>query len=117
MLSKLQTAVQMKTACAHAIYRKSLFLANSARKEFTVGQIVNLITTDAQTLEEVIPKLNMVWSMPLQVKMTLLGKLKGLKFFFSFSDHPGANIPVQGAGPGCVWRSCNTGKLIYRLLL
>ena len=63
----------MKTACAHAIYRKSLFLANSARKEFTVGQIVNLITTDAQTLEEVVPKVNMVWSMPLQVKITLVG--------------------------------------------
>lgn len=62
-----QTAVQMKAACAHAIYRKSLSLANSARKEFTVGQIVNLITTDAQTIEEVIPKINMVWSMPFQV--------------------------------------------------
>ena len=66
-----QTAVQMKAACAHAIYRKSLGLANSARKEFTVGQIVNLITTDAQTIEEVIPKINMVWSMPFQVMTRL----------------------------------------------
>ena len=73
-----QTALKMKVACTHAIYGKSLALSNAARREFTVGQIVNLLTTDAQTIEEVVPKINMVWSMPFQITLSLIFLYKEL---------------------------------------
>ena len=36
-----------------------------------MGQIVNLMSTDAQTIQEVLPSLNMVWSMPFQIILSL----------------------------------------------
>ena len=36
-----------------------------------MGQIVNLMSTDAQTLQEVLPSLNMIWSMPFQILLAL----------------------------------------------
>ncbi len=62
----------MKAACSAAVYRKCLSLSNLARKEYTVGQIVNIMTTDANTFQEVMPSLNMIWSMPLQVTKIFL---------------------------------------------
>ncbi len=61
----------MRTAAIGSIYRKSLSLSNEARRSYTLGQIVNLVTTDASTLQEVLPQLNMVWSMPLQIILAL----------------------------------------------
>ena len=46
-------------------------LSNESRREYTVGQIVNLMSTDAQTVQEVLPSLNMVWSMPFQILLSL----------------------------------------------
>jgi hypothetical protein len=57
----------MKAACVSAIYRKCLTLSNAGRRDYTVGQIVNIMTTDANTFQEVIPTINQIWSMPLQV--------------------------------------------------
>ena len=62
----------MKAACSSAVYGKCLSLSNSARKEYTVGQIVNIMTTDANAFQEVIPTLNMIWSMPLQIILALV---------------------------------------------
>ncbi|TRY79300.1 hypothetical protein TCAL_05131 [Tigriopus californicus] len=59
--------MEMKTATVTAIYKKSLRLSNSARRQYTLGQILNLMASDASTIEEVLPRLNMVWSMPFQI--------------------------------------------------
>ena len=69
---EFQTGIEMKTASISAIYRKSLVLSNDSRREYTMGQIVNLVTTDAQTIQEVLPSINMVWSMPLQIIIALV---------------------------------------------
>lgn len=40
--------MRIRTALTSAIYRKSLRMSNAARKESTVGEIVNLMSVDAQ---------------------------------------------------------------------
>ena len=66
-----QAGMEMKVAAISAIYRKSFKLCNSAKKEYSLGQIVNLMSTDAQTIQEVLPTLNMLWSMPFQIILVL----------------------------------------------
>ena len=52
----------MRTAIASAIYRKTLTISNSARKDFSTGEITNLMSIDAQRFVEIVPYLNTVWS-------------------------------------------------------
>lgn len=40
--------LRIRTALISTIYRKALRLSNNARKESTVGEIVNLMSVDAQ---------------------------------------------------------------------
>ena len=48
------------------IMTKMLKLSNNARKQFTIGQITNLVSVDAQRLMESIPYLCILWSAPFQ---------------------------------------------------
>ncbi len=42
-------------------------MSNEARKDTTVGEIVNLMSVDAQRLQDVTGYLWMIWSSPLQI--------------------------------------------------
>jgi ATP-binding cassette subfamily C (CFTR/MRP) protein 1 len=46
-------------------------MSNSARKESTVGEIVNLMSVDAQRFMDLTTYLNMIWSAPLQIALAL----------------------------------------------
>ncbi|KAJ2942610.1 hypothetical protein O0L34_g2077 [Tuta absoluta] len=63
--------MRIRTALTSAIYRKSLRMSNSSKKESTVGEIVNLMSVDAQRFLELTAYLNMVWSAPLQIALAL----------------------------------------------
>lgn len=63
--------MRIRTALVSAIYRKSLVLSNSARKERTVGEIVNLMAVDAQRFIELLSYLSLLWSAPLQIGLSL----------------------------------------------
>ncbi|CAH0714288.1 unnamed protein product, partial [Brenthis ino] len=63
--------LRIRTALTSAIYRKSLRISNAARKESTVGEIVNLMSVDAQRFVELTAYLNMIWSAPLQITLAL----------------------------------------------
>lgn len=63
--------LRMRTALIAAIYRKALRMSNSARKESTVGEIVNLMSVDAQRFMDVTAYVNMIWSAPLQIGLAL----------------------------------------------
>uniref|UniRef100_V5I844 ABC-type glutathione-S-conjugate transporter n=1 Tax=Anoplophora glabripennis TaxID=217634 RepID=V5I844_ANOGL len=63
--------MRIRTALISTIYRKSLKISNSARKETTVGEIVNLMSVDAQKFIELTAFLNMIWSAPLQIILSL----------------------------------------------
>ncbi|KAL7635871.1 UNVERIFIED_CONTAM: hypothetical protein RMT77_013688 [Armadillidium vulgare] len=63
--------LKIRTAVISAVYRKALKISNSARKESTVGEIVNLMSVDAQRFMDLITYLNMIWSAPLQIGLSL----------------------------------------------
>lgn len=63
----LQVGYRIRAALVNAIYRKSLTLSSSARRGTTNGEIVNLMSVDAQRFYELIPYLHFVWSGPLVI--------------------------------------------------
>ncbi|XP_072760182.1 multidrug resistance-associated protein 1 isoform X1 [Anoplolepis gracilipes] len=63
--------LRIRTALIAAIYRKALRLSNAARKESTVGEIVNLMSVDAQRFMDLTAYINMIWSAPLQIALAL----------------------------------------------
>ena len=63
--------LRIRTALISAIYRKSLKMSTVARKESTVGEIVNLMSVDAQRFMDLVIYINMIWSAPLQISLAL----------------------------------------------
>ncbi|TRY73074.1 hypothetical protein TCAL_02191, partial [Tigriopus californicus] len=62
--------MNLRTALISVIYRKSLRLSGAAKKESTVGEIVNLMSVDVQRFMDLLPYLNMLWSAPLQIALS-----------------------------------------------
>lgn len=62
-----------------AIYRKALRISSIARKNSSVGEIVNLMSVDALKLLNALAFLNELWSAPLKifVSMYLLWNILG----------------------------------------
>lgn len=50
---------------------QAIRVSNSARKESTVGEIVNLMSVDAQRFMDLTTYLNMLWSAPLQISLAI----------------------------------------------
>uniref|UniRef100_A0A8C9HUR6 Multidrug resistance-associated protein 1 n=2 Tax=Piliocolobus tephrosceles TaxID=591936 RepID=A0A8C9HUR6_9PRIM len=57
-----------KKECAKT---RALVITNAARKSSTVGEIVNLMSVDAQRFMDLATYINMIWSAPLQVILAL----------------------------------------------
>ncbi|XP_014276421.1 multidrug resistance-associated protein 1 isoform X1 [Halyomorpha halys] len=68
----MMIGLRIRTALTSAIYRKALKLSNAARKESTLGEIVNLMSVDAERFKELVVYLNMIWSAPLQITLALV---------------------------------------------
>ena len=52
-------------------YTQALTVSNEARRETTVGEIVNLMSVDAERLRDCTGYLWMLWSCPLQISIAL----------------------------------------------
>ncbi|NWZ41535.1 MRP3 protein, partial [Brachypodius atriceps] len=65
------TGMRLRTGITGMIYRKSLAITNSAKRSSTVGEIVNLMSVDAQRFMDLMTFLNMLWSAPLQIFLAL----------------------------------------------
>uniref|UniRef100_A0A8C5TUD7 Canalicular multispecific organic anion transporter 2 n=1 Tax=Malurus cyaneus samueli TaxID=2593467 RepID=A0A8C5TUD7_9PASS len=65
------TGMRLRTGITGVIYRKSLAITNSAKRSSTVGEIVNLMSVDAQRFTDLMTFLNMLWSAPLQIFLAL----------------------------------------------
>lgn len=63
--------LRIRTSLIGAIYQKALRLSNSARKESTVGEIVNLMSVDAQHFMDVTSYVDTIWSAPLQIALAI----------------------------------------------
>ncbi|XP_042311067.1 ATP-binding cassette sub-family C member 3 isoform X5 [Sceloporus undulatus] len=72
------TGMRLRTGIIGMIYRKSLVITNSAKRSSTVGEIVNLMSVDAQRFMDLTTFLNMLWSAPLQICLALYFLWQGL---------------------------------------
>lgn len=62
---------QLITCSSPAVYLQALVITNSVKRESTVGELVNLMSVDAQRIMDVAPFLNMLWSGPLQIMLAI----------------------------------------------
>jgi len=53
-------------------YFQALRLSNSARRQSTVGEIVNLMSVDAQRFMDLVTYLHLIWSAPLQIVLSIV---------------------------------------------
>ncbi|XP_040836568.1 multidrug resistance-associated protein 1-like isoform X1 [Ochotona curzoniae] len=68
----LLTSAKIRTAVIGLIYKKVLVLSNASRKKNSTGEIINLISSDAQQLMDFAASFNLLWSAPFQILMTIL---------------------------------------------
>ena len=65
------TATQMKASIISLVYKKALTMTSSAKRDSTVGEIVNLMSVDSERLVQVIQYIWIFWSSPLQIIIAL----------------------------------------------
>ncbi|NXJ15459.1 MRP1 protein, partial [Odontophorus gujanensis] len=70
--NNMLTAIKIKTAVVGLIYKKALTLANSSRRRYTTGEMVNLMSADAQQLMELTVNINLLWSAPFQIMVAVI---------------------------------------------
>lgn len=63
--------MKVRTAIMVAVYKKALVVSNDSRKESTVGEIVNLMSADAQRFNDVTNFIHLLWSCPLQIILAI----------------------------------------------
>ncbi|XP_012659115.1 canalicular multispecific organic anion transporter 1 [Otolemur garnettii] len=63
--------VNIRTTIMASVYKKALTLSNLARKEYTIGETVNLMSVDAQKLMDVTNFIHMLWSSILQIALSI----------------------------------------------
>uniref|UniRef100_A0A0D9R8Q9 Multidrug resistance-associated protein 1-like n=1 Tax=Chlorocebus sabaeus TaxID=60711 RepID=A0A0D9R8Q9_CHLSB len=65
------TSAKVKTAVNGLIYKKALLLSNVSQQKFSTGEIINLMSADAQQLMDLTANLNLLWSAPFQILMAI----------------------------------------------
>uniref|UniRef100_A0A669DDW2 ATP-binding cassette, sub-family C (CFTR/MRP), member 2 n=1 Tax=Oreochromis niloticus TaxID=8128 RepID=A0A669DDW2_ORENI len=64
--------MKVRTALMAAVYKKALVVSNDTRKESTVGEMVNLMSADAQRFNDVTTSIHLLWSCPLQIIISIV---------------------------------------------
>ncbi|XP_060605432.1 multidrug resistance-associated protein 1-like [Ruditapes philippinarum] len=67
MHQTMTIGIRLRSALISAVFKKSLRMNNQARTESTVGEIVNLMSVDAEHIKDLSGYLWGVWSSPLQI--------------------------------------------------
>lgn len=70
-LNTFVVGFRIRSALISAIYRKSLRISSSAKKDTTVGEIVNLMAVDAQRFFELVSYLHVLWSGPVVIGVAM----------------------------------------------
>ncbi|KAG8523588.1 Canalicular multispecific organic anion transporter 1, partial [Galemys pyrenaicus] len=61
----------VRTTIMASVYKKALTLSNQARKQYTIGETVNLMSVDAQKLMDATSFIHLVWSNVLQIVLSI----------------------------------------------
>ncbi|GMR31872.1 hypothetical protein PMAYCL1PPCAC_02067 [Pristionchus mayeri] len=67
----LEVGSKVQTLLTAIVYEKTLKLSSAARREKTAGEIVNLMAIDVERFKMLVPQLQMYWSSPFQLSLTL----------------------------------------------
>ena len=59
--------MKVKTCLMSTVYKKALVLSNDGRRDFSTGQIINMMSVDVQAIVDYILMINVVWSSPIQL--------------------------------------------------
>ncbi|BFZ17907.1 hypothetical protein BsWGS_20945 [Bradybaena similaris] len=63
--------MRIRSTIIAVVYRKTLRLSSSAKRSSTVGEIVNLMSVDAQRFMDLTTYIHTIWSGPLQICLAL----------------------------------------------
>ncbi|KAI5055599.1 hypothetical protein GOP47_0029120 [Adiantum capillus-veneris] len=63
----LRVGFRTRATLVAAIFRKSLRITQEGRKGFTSGKIMNLMTSDAEALQQICGQLHGLWSAPIRI--------------------------------------------------
>jgi ATP-binding cassette subfamily C (CFTR/MRP) protein 1 len=70
-LEQMLIGLRIRAAMTSALFRKSLRLSSKSRKERSVGETVNLMQIDTQRMMDVIQSLNLLWSSPVTIFLSI----------------------------------------------
>ncbi|KAK3589166.1 hypothetical protein CHS0354_018871 [Potamilus streckersoni] len=65
-------SLRVRSALISAVFKKSLTISGKARKESTIGEIVNLMSVDAEHIRDVLQYMWAMWSSPMQIIVSLV---------------------------------------------
>ncbi|KAJ8758792.1 hypothetical protein K2173_000513 [Erythroxylum novogranatense] len=68
----MRVGFRLRSTLVAAVFRKSLRLTHEARRKFQSGKITNLMTTDAETLQQICQSLHTVWSAPFRIVIAMV---------------------------------------------
>ncbi|XP_008775219.2 ABC transporter C family member 2-like [Phoenix dactylifera] len=68
----MRVGFRLRSTLVAAVFRKSLRLSHEGRRKFASGKITNLMTTDAETLQQVCQQLHTVWSAPFRITIAVV---------------------------------------------
>ncbi|XP_052568818.1 ATP-binding cassette sub-family C member 2 isoform X1 [Peromyscus californicus insignis] len=63
--------MSVRTTLMASVYKKALSLSNLTRRQYTVGETVNLMSVDSQKLMDVTNYIHLVWSSVLQIALSI----------------------------------------------
>jgi ATP-binding cassette subfamily C (CFTR/MRP) protein 1 len=67
----LRVGMNLRSAVIAAVYRKAITVSITARQTKSTGEVVNIMSTDSQRLQDLTTYLQMLWSAPFQIAMSL----------------------------------------------
>ncbi|KAI6703375.1 hypothetical protein NL676_012511 [Syzygium grande] len=70
--NSFRTGFRLRSTLVAAIFRKSLRLTHEGRKKFQSGKITNMITTDANSLQQICQHLHNLWSAPFRIVIAMV---------------------------------------------
>lgn len=68
----MRVGYRLRSTLVAAVFRKSLRLTHESRKTFASGKITNLMTTDAEALQQICQSLHTMWSAPFRIVVALI---------------------------------------------
>ncbi len=71
-LAVLAAGYQLRALLVHETFKKVLYIAPSARAEFSSGRVFNLVTSDAETLQMLCQNIMGLISSPLRITVAMV---------------------------------------------